>query len=76
MTESVEITYEGKLTPELSQKLGMSPDNWFRNVCLWQFYKENRNLVDGCSSHEELLSKGVLPAPTKADSENLDLESF
>lgn len=50
-----------RIPVELGEKLGMKPGDWFRNLCLWQLYKENRTLFDDCGNYEEALQRGLIP---------------
>jgi hypothetical protein len=62
-----------RIPEELGEKLGMKPGDWFRNLCLWQLYKENRTLFDDCENYEEAIQRGLIPEDLMA-SDLIDLD--
>lgn len=51
-----------KLTPKIAEVMGMVPGNWLQNTVLWQLYKSKRSEFNSCSSHEEAISRSLIPS--------------
>jgi hypothetical protein len=65
-----------KLTPKIAEVMGMVPGNWLQNTVLWQLYKSKRSEFASCSSHEEAVSRSLIPSELQPSPEeeilNLD----